>query len=768
MIKILKGSSTQLRAHCVEKYQKKATALLLLGDASIALPYTIIRLLLPQFREVLGEKEVDRLLEKHKLVTSLLFPVLTPLLTAQELREQEIICARLSSNITHNRIAKTTINETCVELIMELTNKEGIEIVIPDVRDLDVGSIDVLKLLLKQHPETAPEIVLGFNPDWGEETIDRENGLVYYSSVDALINIQAFAYSFQAIADSVTEIETEDTSFDALPLSDRLDPIDEAIALQAMDLLAADNYSETEESNHLIKTAIWRSFKLYDFTMALRLAFSFMEKSPKISKKDKGELYHIIGLSAHNRQFFSQGNENLGRFLERTFGLTLEYEENPENRIGAIYRLIVTLSRRLNQHEEAFEYVNHAISELATNDFDPTHHALLKGWVFNINSFVLMRRRRIDEAIKYHEDAFDLLKNVTSNVEHLNKEIRFTQAVLAENLTTLSSLLNDRTKMEYWCKVEESYSKEWPGLSAVPFAEWQSFYYKGFDLRKALENAEKGVSKAAGNFEYILEYFFTMSLADINIRIGNYEDALTFFKKSLLFQAQIAYDFTSALSLKIGVALSLLGQNKNREALSWTEEMVSEFKDGAVKDLIEIYILQAFTYAKLDNGEKSEERINEAIDMAVEEGNFDVLIHTACKAGDLCQLLGRPEDALNAYQQAQEIVESREDETNASNMVAVNLGLFEMNRTEVSHLISVVQNFPQALRSNYAVWTSLNRFLNCYLELSDNETRELRNLCKEELEIVLKVAGQHEACKENMSLLALRNEKEVLTKSLRD
>lgn len=766
MIKILQGSSMQLRAHCVEKYQKETNALLVVGDAHVALPYTIIRLLTPQFRRLIGEKEVDQLLEKHKLVTSLFFPVLKRLLTPQELREQEIICARLSSNITHNRIAKTTINETCVELIMELAKEDGVKIIIPDVRDLDVGSIDVLKLLLKQYPETAPDIVLGFNPDWGKETIDRENGLVYYSSVDALINIQAFAYSFQAIADSVTEIEADDVSFDALPLTTKLDAIDEAIALHALDLLSEDDYVETEENNDLIKTAIWRSFKLYDFTMALRLAFSFMEKLPKISRKDKGELYHIIGLSAHNRQFFSQGNENLGRFLERTFELTLEHEENPENRIGAIYRLIVTLSRRLNKHEEAFEYVNHAISELETNDFDPAHHALLKGWVFNINSFVLMRRRRIDEAIKYHEDAFDLLKNVTSNVEHLNKEIRFTQAVLAENLTTLSSLMNDRTRMEYWCKIEESYSKEWPGLSAVPFAEWQSFYYKGFDLKKALENAEKGVSKAAGNFEYILEYFFTMSLADINIRLGNYEDAFTFFKKSLLFQSQIAYDFTSGLSLKIGVALSLLGLNKYKEALTWAEGMVSEY--DAPKDLIEIYIVQALAYARFEESEKSEERINEAIDMAVEEGNFDVLIHTACKAGDLCQLLGRPEDALNAYQQAQEIVESREDETNASNMVAVNLGLFEMNRTKVSDLISAVKYFPAALRSNYAVWTSLNRFLNAYLELTEDGREELTSACREELNIVLKVAGQHEACKENMSLLARMNDKEVLTKSLRN
>ncbi|MFK7787040.1 MAG: hypothetical protein AB8B56_18105 [Crocinitomicaceae bacterium] len=768
MIEILKGNSIQLQAHCIEKYKEQGETLLLIGDAETALPYTIIRLLLPQFRALIGDNEVDRLLEKHKLVTSLFFPSLIPLLNEQDKLEQTIICARLSSNITHNRIAKTTINQTCVALIMDVAKAGATKIVIPDVRHLDVGSIDVIKRLLKKHPKTAPEIVLGFNPDWGEQTIDSENGLVYYSSVDALINIQALAYSFQATADNIQEIKTNVETVESTPLTDKLDKIDEAITLKALSILASDQYTETDENNELIMTAIWRSFKLYDFTMALKLAHPFMEKSPKISRKDKGEMYHIIGLSAHNRQFFSQGNENLGRFLEHAFQQTLKYEENPENRIGAIYRMIVTLSRRLNRHEDASEYVDFAISELDTKTFDPTHHALLKGWVFNINSFVLMRQRRIDEAIKYHEDAFHLLKNVTSNVEHLNKEVRFTQAVLAENLTTLSSLVRDRSRMEYWCKIEESYSKEWPGLSAIPFAEWQSFYYKGFELEKALENAQKGVQKAADNFEYILEYFFTMSLADINIRLGNYEDAVSYFNKSLLFQSQIAYDFTSVIALKIGVALSMLGANKLNDALIYTEELVSEYENGSPFDLIEIYIVQAFTHARLENFQKSEEVINVAIDIAVEAGNFDVLIHTACKAGDLCQLMGRREDALNAYVQALEIMESQSDETNATNIALVNLGLFETNQTDIAPLLTAIKSFPSALRTNYAVWSHLNRFLSGYLDITEKASKEIFTSCKSELELILKVAKQHKDCTTNMALLAEKDVKKMTTKPSRN
>ncbi|NOQ70389.1 MAG: tetratricopeptide repeat protein [Crocinitomix sp.] len=768
MIEILKGNSVQLQSHCIDKYTEKEKAFLIIGDGKIALPYTVIRLLLPQLRKLIGDNEVDELLRKHKLVTSLIFPSLTPLLSAHDKLEQSIISARLSSNITHNRIAKTTINDTCVAFIIDAVKSDAIKIIIPDVRHLDVGSIDILKLLLKQYPDTAPDIVLGFNPDWGKETIDRENGLVWYSSVDALINIQAFVYSFQAIAINVFEINSSTTTFEAEPLENKLDKIDDAIALQANALLTSANYIDNLENNALIMDAIWRSFKLYDFTMALRLALPFMEKSPEISRKDQGEMHHIIGLSAHNRQFFSQGNENLGKFLERSFRESLKFEENPENRIGAIYRLIVTLSRRLNRHEEAFEAVNFAITELDTNTFNPAHHALLKGWVFNINSFVLMRSARIDDAIKYHEDAFNLLKDVTSDIEHLNKEIRFTQAVLAENLTTLSSLLNDRQRMEFWCKIEESYSKEWPGLSAVPFAEWQSFYYKGFELKKALENAQKGIQKAAGNFEYILEYFFTMSLADIHIRLGHYKDALTYFNKSLLFQSQIAYDFTSAITLKIGVALSMIGVNKFNEALALTKEMDLEYENDSPFDLIEIYIVQAFAYTHLKEFDKAEETINSAIDMAVDTGNFDILISTACKAGDLCQLMGRNEDAASAYNQALEIMESQSDAANASNIIAVNLGLYETNKTEIEPLLSVVKSFPAALKVNYAIWSDLDRFLKCYLEVVEKAEAGLFKSCKNELAIVLKVAGQHEECKKNMSILKKRDTEKLVNKISRN
>ncbi|MFT5822544.1 MAG: tetratricopeptide (TPR) repeat protein [Crocinitomix sp.] len=753
MIEILKGNSLQLQSYCIDKYTEQEKAFLIIGDAEVALPYTIIRLMLPQLRKLIGDTEVDELLKKYKLVTSLFFPNLIPFLDAHEKLEQSIISARLSSNITHNRIAKATINETCVSFIMDAFKNDAIKIVIPEVRHLDVGSIDVLKRLLKQYPTSAPDIVLGFNPDWGNETIDRENGLIWYSSVDALINIQAFVYSFQAIAAKVDEVNSSSIAFESEPLENKLDKIDDAITLQAYALLNSDRSIDNLENNALIMNAIWSSFKLFDFTMALRLALPFMEKSPEISRKDKGEMYHIIGLSAHNRQFFSQGNENLGEFLERTFRSSLKYEENPENRIGAIYRLIVTLSRRLNRHEEAFEFFNFAISELDTNTFDPAHHAVLKAWVFNINSFVLMRSARIDDAIKYHEDAFNLLQGITSDIEHLNKEIRFTRAVLAENLTTLSSLTNDRPRMEYWCKIEESYSKEWPGLSAVPFAEWQSFYYKGFELKKALENAQKGVLKSAGNFEYILEYFFTMSLADINIRLGNYEDALTYFNKSLLFQAQIAYDFTTAITLRIGVALSMIGVNKFNEALVFTKEMALEYENGSPFDLIEIRIVQAFTYAHLKEYEKAEETINLAIDMAVEAGNFDILINTACKAGDLCQLMGRNEDAADAYSQALEIIESQSDATSASNIIAVNLGLYETNRTEIEPLALVVKNFPPALKVNYAIWADLDRFLKCYLEVTEKAGARLFESCESELVTVLKVAGQHEDCKKNMAIL---------------
>lgn len=754
MIEILKGDSIQLHAHCAKKYGEQNHTLLLIGDAEIALPYTIVRLLLPQFRRLVGDNEINRILEKYKLVTSLIFPCLMEHLTEQEKLEQTIICARLSSNITHNRIAKTTINENCVALIMEVAKVQTFKIAIPDVRHLDVGSIDVIKVLKKQHSEHAPDILMGFNPDWGKERIDYKNGLVYYSSVDALINIQAFVYSFEAIADTVSEIETNHEAIELGSLKDRIDILDDAIVLSALELITSDDYEETTENNELMMEAIWHSFKLYDFTMALKLAHPFMEKSPNISRKAKGEMYHIIGLSAHNRQFFSQGNENLGLFLKRMFERTLEYEENPENRVGAIYRLIVTLSRRLNLHEEAFQQFEFAISELDTLTFDPAHRALLKGWVLNINSFVLMRSRRINEAIKYHEDAFDLLKDVQSNIEHLNKEIRFTQAVLAENLTTLSSLINDRMRMKYWCSIEESYSREWPGLSAVPFAEWQQFYYKGFELNKALENAQKGVRKAADNFEYILEYFFTMSLADINIRLGNYEEALTYFKKSMSFQAQLAYNFTSATSLKIGVVSSMIGLRRFDEALNYTKEMISQNESESPFDQIEIYILQAFTHAHLKNFEKSDEIINKAIDLAVEEGNFNLLIHTACKAGDLCQLLGRKEDALNAYCQALEIMESQADATNASNIVEINLGLFEMNQTDFSPLLAAIRSLPNALKTNYAVWQHLNRFLSNYLRVTEKTSLDFFKSSESELTSIIRAAKQREDCKQNLELLA--------------
>lgn len=730
MITILQGKREELNLYVSKKYTNTYCHVLY-GNRDFAAPFLIFRSLIPFLRNHIADQTIDNLLFSHKTYISIIYEYLSPYLNHDEMKRKHLGAARLDSNSTHSTVAKADITRSCAEILLDLHTHFQFSLIIPSVTYLDVNSLDLLKYIYQVHSKDAPDLILGYDADWEEDNYDQATGISVYHRLDTVTFLQSFVYSFKTISTVKKKIRLKEShldriSTDRFDMDRRIDKYDDDLEWIAHQLLQNNSLPDIQQSEVIVK-AVEKCFRLFDFTNAMLLSQQAQKKEGLfLSRESKATLLHIEGLCAHNRHFFTQGNLPLANHLQYVFERALKDETNESHRICLLYRLIVTLSRRKNDLNGAAIYVDQAYREL--ENFSGSNKEILMAWINNVHSYMLMKEGDLNAAIRKHEEAYQLLdKKIADGLNISADEVDYTKAVLAENLSTLNSLRGDFKQMSEWYTIETSYTDKWPSLSAVSSAEWQSFYYQQLKITEALANAKQGLEKSRESFNYILEYFFTLSLAEIHNRLGEEEQAITYYKKCLVFHKQIGRSYTQITFFALQMALIKLAVLSQRyeDAFLLIEKMETQLIDKSPVECVDILEQAAVCNTCLGQIEQAEEKVNKAIEIAVNNGDCSLLLKVNLVAGRICQLLNRNEDARNAYLQAQDIsgtvVDGIAFKATASDAVMLYLGLLETGEMNTSLLKELVKELSIGLAKSIDCWWNVKRVLQLIASLSPSE-----------------------------------------------
>ncbi len=735
MIHSLKGGSSSLRKYCTSHYNAKKDLIVDNSDEFV-LSYSIIRSIIPKLRAFMEKDRIDKLLFEHRMITSSVFMNLHDTLTTLEKRESIFVGAQLESNVTHTRVAETEIVQSLADILYMLMKNEGFRIVIPNICFLDEGSLHIIRKLYEQPINELPDLILGYDASL-EASYDEKTGLYWFYSLNKT-DSQAFYYAFEEKAEKILEVEdvTSDFDYTLMDVESSLDELDPAIELIGHNILKNNDNLDKSKVNAVYR-AVCKCFNLFHFPQALRLGQEAISRNLAFSDLQKAEIYTIMGVSSHNLHFFSQGNIVLADYILGNYMEALKYEKDPARRICLYYRIVVVMARRKGDIENSAAYLGKAYEELENNNFNsPNAKASVYSWICNIHSFVLMRQREMEKAIKVHEDAFYLLEKI-DNKGFLAFDLNFSTGVLAENLCTLNTMAGDYDKAKFWYEEEEKIVKQWPDVSITSFAEWQTYYFRTLQIDKALEQAKKGLIATKKKYNYILEYFFTMSLADLHYRLGNADDALQYYERALEFESKIDLRYTSPLSLRKGKLMAIFQLGKHKEFLTYVDELIATFKnDESTYNVCSLYALKAIGCAKLNNEEEANNAVNTAIELAIGKGEQNVLFHVAIQAGHTNLVLGKRNEAYEAFNQALEIGTSNDQGNVISNtdMALLYIGMcISAPNASSEHMEMAIRHTCQSLKEDASIWWYLNNLIQIITESNhdmENAKTEFQGLLK--------------------------------------
>ncbi len=731
MITVLNGTKDDLLAYTTKEYATP-NDLRVIGSRDMAIPFTLIRILVALLRERLGDQRVEEALLAHRVPSSLIFNELSHTLSSEEQDLLGLVVADPKSNITHSRVAKHTLIDSYAKILIDLMGQSSLRIIIPDMVHMDIGSLDVLRHMCQVFPSEVPELVIGYDPDWGTTTHQDDIGVSWYYSVDSITTLQAFVYAFEDRSIHKEKVSLFLGQGDRPASSrvshprERLDRLDDGLEWKAFEV-ASLRFDEMDEKGlHLLISATRRCFRLFDFTNALFFGLKLLKAGVAMEKEVEAELCHMVALSAHNRHFFSQGNMPLANFIETMLRRSLASERDPARRVAILYRLVVTLSRRKGEHASAKMFLREAYGELENGDFEGFDRDMLYAWIDNIHSFLLMKQNDLGRSISYHERAFHRIDKIDTDMPIVREEIAFTRAVLAENLATLNSMVGDFETMQVWYAIETEFTQKWPNLDATSYAEWQSFYYQNLEMRSALEKTHEGLARSKDGFNYILEYFFTVSAADINYRLGDAEEALGYLRKVSVFHERLDYHYISPHILGVSLTRALLRSDRIEEAMDKLLSMKKTVTHMTSSEKIEIHTMLAECHASLGMADKCEEQTNKAIHLALQSGGCDSLFQVSLSAGRSCQLLGRDQDATSSYKNALDISKTRIDGEayipRGGWLAQAYLGLYECDNN-TDHLYAAIAPLASSLSTDAEGWWHLER-LSYQIDALPYEKRE--------------------------------------------
>lgn len=715
MLYLLYGPSDRLLSHCRRHYGDSPHNLQLVPPVGYAPPCSVVRAVLPQIRRLRGDAFVDGVIAEHRVAASLILRRVRETLNDAEEEHRATLVARLDSNMTHNEIAQQALFDACAELLGALVEEGAYCLVIPDLRRLDAASLGILRTLFQQDPHQL-DLVLGYDRSRPQAPLDDDG--ILWEFGPALLD--EYVTGFARVTPSIevdlgaTEPAEDEMSEDhpaASPLP--VDPLDDDLEARSFRDLTTGSGAPSRSLCADAVAGVVQAFEVQSFRESLKLARALLAREPDLDRDETAVLHATLALAAHNRQFRSKGNVRLGEFLARHTRRALDTATEPALRICLLYRAAVTLSRRLGHPEEADESVEQAFDELAAAPMSASRKTLLEVWLRNIRGYIYMRLGRPGEAAEQTEITYQLLQDLLASLPEDDvrwTEAQLTLAVLADNLVRLS-YGRDPAAYQAWMRRTERAVDPWPLFKRLTAREWANLYRDDFDLETAVTYSRHGLRLARSQLAPLMELANMANLADIHDRAGDTATALALFSDAIPLRDRIETVLDSPLALELGEAAAAARLGRIDQAEASLRRLLPADESAEPASAARLWARLGLLAARAGQAEAAEERMNRAIDLAVESGARDLLVEVATASGEASRTLGCSDDAREAFAKALEIAEPAGLDT-LHPPVAVTLfrGLHACT-DDPAHLVQALRFLPEALVLDAETWWILAPFL---------------------------------------------------------
>lgn len=753
IVQTFRGTETRLRSVIAEQVAGEPRPLWIECALNPARSWSGVRQLLAGCAERIGEEALLATLEKHPGPARLVLDHWQPSAPERAERESGAIGARIESHLTHNWTVQRPAMDGWARLLNELFEGRDFCLVVPFVNHLDWESLAVLKSLFRLPRRGWPRLILGYDDGLTEMRLD-EQGIEWRTRPDY---VRQAVKSFVALPGArlhpllePSGVEVEASRSSDTP-SQTLPTLVEGRESAAREVLEGGAELDAEACRRVVE-AMEACFQRFAFTTALWLGCELFRRVPELRGEPAASAHAIVALSAHNRQFRSQGNLALGRFIAGHLEAALREETRPRVRCALLYRLAVAYGRRLGEIQQAEHWARRAISEATALEDGGSGYQL--AWAQNIMAYVRVRsedpegsRRSMQVAVDCACDPAWPIDRERSAPSSLFGDLALTRSLAVHNLAVAEGMCGEPERawqtLARACRLEdeiEGSAKYWAqGLVASPRLRYRP--------DRALAYGQAGLQAAEEDREAPFQLVLHLRLADLSFRVGDAAASADHYlsARRLASKMEPLSDGYPDLDFPMASALEEAGRLDLAETLLRSKLRA---EDAPFEVIAEAASRLAILAARRGDPDVADSWATQASDAAAEEGHRHCLVRTATHLGRAARLLERREDAIELLGWASDLYEAREDPQSISAADGLAL-LVELDRCGAlprEKVQSCLRLVPEALSSPSA-WWALSDLLKLWLRHDDPTDFEEEAAAPEALRILVTAGESRDDCR---------------------
>lgn len=731
MIQIYQGTQEQINYELFKIKSQLQRAFYLYNDNEFPEGFYGVRTLINHLKEQFNEREIQQLLQEHKAISCFIFPELENTFSEQERKEYLFYQARFESRLN----VPYGLFEMVGRLVSRLIDGHSFSIIIPDLTIIDSESLRVFENYYRHHPESKNDLLLGFatdivdTPDSNGITWKRSQGDVQYIvggfsqySNSEVIDIKSIIPEKKS-ADNVKKItrplSQEEDLFNRLSNSGRMDD------KQVMQVITFMN----------------AAYGRYSFRAVILIGSKLLSVQPHLNPILKSYVHGLIGSAANFYQFSHHPNPPFDDYLTYHFEEALRYEDRPEMRTALLYRVTFTYAERKSDLENAAKWAEQFVkeaNELALSWKQRDYHL---AWAYNVIGHVYAHTNRFEYCARDAAKAYKLLNEGIKKMEkeedptfnYWLNDYKLSIFNLSIHQVYTGDEINEYEYSKQWYKKMASIMEFMPRIMLFDTFHWVDFHRNKFAMHDALRSAEEGIEDAR-SYKHGQIYVYTFCAADFNYRIGNASRALELFKKAeeirpyyndLLYIYSIPW-FTGNCYMKLDAY--------DEAEAAFTGDLL---KNNSPEYKISLRCKLALIAAKKNDKKEFEERINKAIDAAIENGEQNLLIKVASTAAYSLHLLQDKKNSVEALEKAREVANSPVEGSSLNEAYLFEMHFYHLliHGYDEEVFLSAIQLLRGAL-NDIETWWYLSLFKNYVRIFEKSNSGHLTNkTVKEQLEV---------------------------------
>ncbi len=711
MKKVYIGNRAQLdnRFLQLEEQYKDKKVLWVYNDEEFPLGWKTINLLITELRESFGREKIDAVLNRNKAMASF---ALTDFYASLSAEEQKIWYYHSTKFYTQTNRPVFIYNEWG-KLLYELLKENNCIILIPDLSVIDSESLGAMVGMFQQFPEMEQVIISGVADNYIKK--DDSNGLCWKQGE---VNIQSFINSLQLFDDFEKEILSKINNDDTITNTKHLNKKslgDLAVNNEEYEVytwLIKDEVKQIKEKSSHIVEVLKRAYQRYSYKATIYMCLDALRFKEFFSNNQLAMLHGLIGSAGHFDQLSHHQHTAFDNFLIHHLTEALNLETDPTLRCSLHYRLVYAIAEREDDFETSVKWVEQEIKEASNSNLSSIQMAHQQVWGYSISGHINVNKGKMEA---FHEDIGKTFSILDSEMERLfdgktyedldTMELKFWQEEFCLSYFHFAAhqvFFGDELGMP-------DYSRKWidkakEALERVSTKNrfdvfhWIEFHRSKLEMNKALECCELGIEDAYEH-KNTLMYLYQFSAADICYRIGDYEKAITYFENTKKLRPHF-HDVFQNLSIDLLIGYALLRTRKYKDAGSIFIKALHSEKDAEPSMFhVKMWAYLAIISAKDKEEEVANERINKAIEYAVEIGDKNILVFVASKAGEVASLLGNEEEAMNAYAQSIDLAKDENGEISNKldnvNLLFAVLGHFKLSGYDEALFVNLLTNITE-------------------------------------------------------------------------